>query len=220
MRIRTILLPLLLVPGLARSAAQMSQELARLSPGEITAGVYNNEALGVRFRVPEGWTLSTDLSHTPELDSHPDGLANRCTRILLRQDAPKGTVTFPSWGILFVIDAKCLSLGRFPKSIKDKNEVMRFGQLLISTFKFSPFVPASGIDVDAIPPAGKHLSGTVILTGSGYVAGSLGEATDTHLNTLFCVTENNGHWFGWANIGDDAAKEKLKEEGKVEFRTD
>jgi hypothetical protein len=220
MHIGTILLPLLLVPGLARSTAQMSQELASLPPGEVSDGAYNNDALGVRLRIPEGWSFSTDLSNTPTLDSHPDGLANRCTRILLRQDAPKGKESFPSWGIFFAIDAKCLSLGRFPKSIKDRDEVMRFSRLLIDKFKSSPFFPPSGVDVDASPPAAKNLSVIVILTGSGHAAGPHGEATGPHLNTLFCVTEHNGHWLGWATVSDDAAKERLKQEGKVDFRVD
>jgi hypothetical protein len=217
MRLKAFLLPLLLVPGLVRSTAQMSQELASLPTGEITEGVYSNDALGVRVRVPEGWSLSTDLSNTPTLDSRPEGLANRCVRILMRQDAPKSNGGFPSWGIFFAIDAKCLSLGRFPKSIKERDEITRLTRLLVDNFKFSPFFPPSGVDIDASPPAAKQLSVIVILTGSGHAAGPDSEATGPHLNTLFCVTEHNGHWLGWANVGNDAAKERLKQEGKVEF---
>jgi hypothetical protein len=220
MHLRTLLFPLLLGSGLARSTAQMSQELASLPPGEISDGAYINDALGVRVRVPDGWSLSTDLSNTPTLDSHPDGLANRCARILMRQDAPKGNGGFPSWGIFFAIDAKCLSLGRFPKSIKEKDEIPRLARLLMDNFKFSPFFPPSGVDFDASPAAAKQLSVIVILTGSGHAAGPDGEAAGPHLNTLFCVTEHNGHWLGWANVGDDAAKERLKQQGKVEFRVD
>jgi hypothetical protein len=220
MRLKSFLLSLLLVPGLARLTAQMSQELASLPPGEISNGVYINDALGVRVRIPEGWSFSTDLSNTPTLDSHPDGLANRCTRILVRKDAPKGKEGFPSWGIFFAIDAKCLSFGRFPKSIKDKDEIMGLTHLLIDHFKFSPFIPPGGVDVDADPPAAKHVSLIVILTGQGHAAGPHGEATGPHLNTLICVTEHNGHWFGWANVCDDAANEQLKQEGKVDIRTD
>jgi|ERR1039458_3393910 hypothetical protein len=220
MRLSTILLSLLLVPGLARSTAQMSQELTSLPQGEISDGIYKNDALGVRLRIPAGWSFSTDLSNTPTLDNHPGGLANRCTRILLRQDAPKGKASFPSWGIFFAIDPRCLSLGRLPKSIKDRDEVMRFSQLLIDKFKSSPFFPPSGVDVDARPPAAKHLSVIVILTGSGHAAGPGGGANGPHLNTLFCVTEHNGHWLGWANVSDNEAKERLKQEGKVDFRVD
>lgn len=218
MRICTILLPLLLVTGLARSSAQMSQELFSLAPGEISAGVYNNESLGVGFHAPQGWTLSTDVSSIPPLDSRVDGLANRCARILLRQAAPQVGGGSPSWGIFFVIDPKCLALGRFPKSVKDKNDVTRFGQLLIDTFKFSQFVPPTGIDIDASSPEAKRHGMIVTLTGSGYLEGALGEATDTHINTFFCVTERNGLWVGWANMTDDAGKEKLKQEGRVDFR--
>src|ERR1035437_518580 len=202
MRLSTILLSLLLVPGLARSTAQMSQELTSLPQGEISDGIYKNDALGVRLRIPAGWSFSTDLSNTPTLDNHPGGLANRCTRILLRQDAPKGKASFPSWGIFFAIDPRSLSLGRLPKSIKDRDEVMRFSQLLIDKFKSSPFFPPSGI---------------VILTGSGHAAGPGGGANGPHLDPLFCVTEHNGHWLGWANVSDNEAKEGLKQEGKVDF---
>lgn len=218
MRICTILLPLLLVTGLARSSAQMSQELVSLPLGQVSSDGYNNETLGVRFHAPQGWTLSTDVSSTPPLDSHVDGLANRCARILLQQAAPQVAGGSPSWGIFFVIDPKCLALGRFPKSVKDKNEVTRFGQLLIDTFKFSQFVPPIGVDIDASPPEAKRHGMIVTLTGSGYLAGALGEATDTHINTFFCVTERNGLWVGWANMTDDAGKEKLKQEGRVDFR--
>lgn len=218
MRLRTILLSLWLVPGLARSTAQMSPELLSLPPGEVSDGVYINDTLGVRLHAPEGWTLSTDLSNTPSLDSHPDGLANRCTRILVREDAPKGNEGFPSWGIFFAIDAKCLSLGNFPKSIKDREGVMRFSQLLTHNFKSSPFFPPSGVDVDVHPPEAKHVSLIVILTGSGHASGPDGDATGPHLNTLFCVTEQNGHWLGWGNVSDDAAKERLMQEAHVEFR--
>ena len=220
MRIGTVLLLLLLVPGLVCSMAQTSQELSSLPPGEISDGVYSNDALGVRLHIPESWSFSTDISNTPTLDSHPDGLANRCTRILLREDAPKGKASFPSWGIFFAIDEKCLSLGSFPKSIKDRDEIMRLMHLLVDNFKHSPFFPPGGVDVDVEPPAAKHLSSIIILTGSGHVAGSDGEAAGPHLNTLFCVTEHNGHWFGWASVSDDAAKEQLKQEGKVDFRVD
>jgi hypothetical protein len=112
------------------------------------------------------------------------------------------------------------SLGRFPKFIKDRDEVMRFSQLLIDKFKSSPFFPPSGVDVDASPPEAKHLSVIVILTGSAHAAGPDGKAAGSHLNTLFCVTEHSGHWLGWANLSDDAAKERLKQEGKVDFRVD
>ena len=219
MHIGTILLPLLLVPGLARSTAQMSQELASLPPGEISDGAYINDTLGVRLRIPEGWSLSTDLSNTPTLDSRRDGLANRCTRILLREDAPKGKEGFPSWGIFFAIDAKCLSLGRFPKSINDRDEIMLLTHLLVDNFKHSPFFPPSGVDWGADPPAGKHLSLIVWLTGYGQ-SGSASEAASPRLNTLLSVTEHNGHWFGWASVSNDAGKEQLKQEGKVDIRVD
>jgi hypothetical protein len=198
----------------------MSQELASLPPGEISDGVYSNDALGVRVRIPDGWSFSTDLGNTPMLDSHPDGLANRCTRILLRDDAPKGKDGFPSWGIFFAIDAKCLSLGRFPKSIKDRDEIMRLVDLLRDNFKSSPFFPPGGVDVDAEPQPAKHVSPFIILTGQGHSAGPNGEATGPHLNTLFCITEHSGHWFGWANVSNDEAQERLQKDGKVEVRMD
>jgi hypothetical protein len=220
MRIGTILLLLLLFLGIARSSAQMSQDLVNLPPGQVSSDGYNNETLGVKFHAPQGWTLSTDVSSIPPLDSRADGLANRCSRILLRQAAPLVAGVSPSWGIFFAIDPKCLALGRFPKSVKDKGDVTRFGQLLIDTFKFSEFVPPTGIDVDASPPDGKRHGMIVTLTGSGYVAGAHGEATDTHINTFFCVTERNGLWVGWANVADDAGKEKLKQEGKVDFKAE
>jgi hypothetical protein len=74
--------------------------------------------------------------------------------------------------------------------------------------------------VDVHPPEAKHVSLIVILTGSGHAVGPDGEASGSNLNTLFCVTEHNGHWLGWANVSDDEAKERLKQEGKVEFRVD
>jgi len=216
----TLLLPLFLVPGLACSMAQTSQELTSLPLGEISNGVYNNDALRVRVRIPQGWSFSTDLSNTPTLDSHPDGLANRCTRILLREDAPKVKESFPSWGIFFAIDASCLSLGSFPKSIKDRDGIMRLTRLLVENFKSSPFIPPDGVDWGADPPAGKHVNFIVFLTGYGHVAGPNGEATGPQLNTILCVTEHNGHWFGWANVSDDAAKEQLQKEAGVDFHVD
>ncbi|MGA2652336.1 MAG: hypothetical protein ABSF28_17510 [Terracidiphilus sp.] len=220
MRISTILLPLLLFPGLARSSAQMSQALVSLPSGEISAGVYHNETLGITFRAPEGWTLSTDVSNASPLDSSSGGLANRCARILLRQDAPKSAGSFLSSGIFFVIDAKCLALGRFPKSVKDKDEITRFSQSLIDNFKNSDFILPGGVDVDTSPPEAKHHGVIVTVRGSGFVAGSLGEATETHLNTSFSVTEHNGLLLGWASITDDAASERLKQEGKIEFKAE
>lgn len=218
MRISAILLTLLFAPNLARLTAQVSPQVASLPAGEIVGGVYSNNALGVRVHVPAGWSSSTDTSSTPSLDSRADGLANRCTRILLREDAPKTAEGFQSWGIFFVIDAKCLSLGRFPKAIKEKDEVARVGQALIDAFKFSEFVPSSGVDISASPPEAKGLSITMSLAGSGFLAGPLGEASGTHLNTLFSVTEHNGLWLGWANVSDDPGEERLKQEGKVDIR--
>jgi hypothetical protein len=52
------------------------------------------------------------------------------------------------------------------------------------------------------------------------VAGPNGEATGPQLNTILCVTEHNGHWFGWANVSDDAAKEQLQKEAGVDFHVD
>ncbi|MGD0737623.1 MAG: hypothetical protein ABR976_21025 [Terracidiphilus sp.] len=220
MRVNTIFLPLLLASGLACAKAQMTEELAGLPPGQVSDGVYSNDALGIRLHVPAGWSISTDLSNTPTLDIHPDGLANRCTRILLREDAPTGKDGFPSWGIFFAIDAHCLSLGSFPKSIKDRDGIMRLMHLLVDSFKHSPFFPQSGVDWGASPPAGKHVSMIVNLTGYGRVVGPGGEATGPRLNTIFCVTEHKGHWVGWANVSDDTAKEQLQKEANVEFRVD
>jgi hypothetical protein len=39
----------------------MSQELTSLPQGEISDGIYKNDALGVRLRIPAGWSFSTDL---------------------------------------------------------------------------------------------------------------------------------------------------------------
>jgi hypothetical protein len=74
--------------------------------------------------------------------------------------------------------------------------------------------------VDSSPPEAKHHGAIVTLTGSGFVAGSLGEATGTHLNISLSVTEHNSFWFGWASITDDADKERLAQEGKIEFKAE
>jgi hypothetical protein len=138
----------------------------------------------------------------------------------VREDAPKVKEAFPSWRIFFVIDANCLSLGKFPQSIKDRDGIMRLAHLLVDHFKSSPFFPPSGVDWGANPAPGKPVNLFVSLTGSGKVPGPNGDATGPQLNTILCVTEFKGHWFGWANVSDDVGKEKLQKEARIEYQVD
>jgi hypothetical protein len=63
--------------------------LAQLPNGTISGETYSNDALGVIFHLPSSWTASLDAGRLVFFGRKPDGPANKCTRVLLRYEAPR-----------------------------------------------------------------------------------------------------------------------------------
>ena len=194
-----------------------AQPTNRASLGAIPYGVlagnaYSNEALGVIYRYPNGWTTTLDPRNPRLFDPNPKGLANICTRTLLRLDASGTTEAgFSPWAVFFVIDPKCLPAGEFPRSDTDKDAVKAFADRLFQLFKSSPFVSPDGVVFYASRIEGNTGPVIVSMLGQTMVNGVKEDSTPgkVSVTTVFALTESQGYWVGWAAVADDAAKEDL-----------
>jgi hypothetical protein len=216
MRVASIAIFLLMsfAPVLAQVAD--SPDRASDSNGDLSAETLSNENLGVILHYPSGWTASETFQDAVLFDPNPDAPANRCTQIQLRAQAPAdANGGFVSWGILAVLDRRCLKIGSFPKSIDDRRAIGEFSKVIVELFKHSPFIPPSGMDWGAdLAEDGQFKEVIVSLTGktsrstlTGHPAGQSGDA---EIDTAISIAEVKGRLILWAVISDPATTEKLK----------
>jgi hypothetical protein len=219
MRTRVIAAACVLSFAIALGQTPHSTRLASVPDGAVSDGRYTDDALGIIFHIPPGWTTKTNPEDPVLLDPNPDGLANQCTRVFLRYENPgKDKGGFTSWGIFFAIDQRCLDAGPFPRSDKDKSKSSAVARNVINHYKNSPFFPPSGVDLFVEPANGLPI---ISLLGERTISVPAGagasETTGLHLTTLFALTVSKGYWVGWASVCDDSAREELTKGSRVEI---
>ena len=142
-----VLLPIMLVLAWFNPADYQSQ-VSQLSPGTLSGNTYTNDAVGVSYEVPQGWTSTPDPSGPARIDPrHPESPMNQCTKVLLRL-AAAGAVEgrFNSFGTLLAMDPNCFSHPTFPRTL-DKKAINKVVDKM-----FKPF-----IDTLYVSPYGAHV---------------------------------------------------------------
>jgi hypothetical protein len=226
-----ILLALTLPTSVAVGFGSLGSKISQLPDGTMSGNVYSNDALGLRFKIPDGWIATADPKGPVELDPRTtDGPVNQCSKILLSLHAPHPVEgRFGSVGDLFVIDPGCFSDAEFPTS-PDKKKVLQFAGKIIKFFRNTPYISPGGADVNADrtkcsdPSYGPCRYGggglvTIFLTGETDINAFEDQTKKErlHVNTLFSLTEFNGYWVAWTAFADDPSKEQLKN-AKVQFK--
>jgi hypothetical protein len=182
----------------------------------LSAETLSNENLGVILNYPSGWTASEPFQDAVLFDPDPDAPSNRCTQIQLRAQAPAdANGGFVSWGILAVLDRRCMKIGSFPKSIDDRRAISEFSKAIFEIFKHSPFIPPSGMDWGAdLAEDGQFKQVIVSLTGktrrSSLTRDPAPQSGDTEIDTAISIAEVKGRLILWAVISDPATTEELK----------
>lgn len=182
----------------------------------IPADTLSNENLGVILHYPPGWTASETFADPVLFNPDPDAPANRCAHIELRAQAPaNANGGFVSWGILAVLDRRCLKIGSFPKSIDDRRRIEEFSKAIVDLFQHSPFIPPSGMDYGADQATnGKLKQVTVRLLGKTTLSAFTGhpapQSGDSQIDTMISIAEVKDRWILWASISDPATTEKFK----------
>jgi hypothetical protein len=199
--------------------------LSQLPDGTLSGNAYSNDALGVIFHFPAGWTANLDSGHSVSFGKDPDGPANRCTRILLRFQAPRKIKGwFIAWGILFAIDPACLGVGPFPVSADPKNaaQINDFAEKIFGLYHPAPFFPPGGFDVFANRDEARNGPVIVYLEGKGYR--NIDETdpsikkTPVSVSTLFSLTKAPQLWVGWAEMDDDRSKADMTRKAQIEVK--
>jgi hypothetical protein len=202
------------------SLGSSESKISQLPDGSLSGKIYTNDALGLRYEVPSGWVAAADPKGPVNLDyRRPDGPANQCSKVLLSLHAPQQSEgRFNSTATILTIDPSCFWGARFPKSLEDKNKILKFADKIIKAFSNTPYISRNGADVDAVREAGRLI---IQLTGGDVINAVEGRDQATkeplHVNTLFCLTESNGYWVAWTFFGDDSSKEELKN-ANVQFK--
>jgi hypothetical protein len=213
MRYLLILLGLIFFNLRVLSLDAPASKTLQLPDGTLSGGIYSNDTLGLRYKVPSGWIATVGAGDPADLGFRvPDGRpASQCLRILFHAQQTKGG--FNSQESIFAIDPACFAEVKFPESIKDKKKIVRFAEKITKSFSKTPFISRHGADVSAGALAGRVV---VILTGDDVISaddGSIETAKKAlHVNTLVSVTQTNGYWVAWTALADDPAREQLRNE--------
>jgi len=131
------------VPTWRADGAIQAQPGLKIPPGEVSAGVYRNSALGLQYEFPKGWDVlpahnsgapPADLSWLREFE-----FLHACSRTLLRLAPPSsGDVAGPSHKptiLLRALDPACLSMPT-PASLNDKTIAEEIGASLEALSEF------------------------------------------------------------------------------------
>ncbi|MGA3131421.1 MAG: hypothetical protein ABSD59_11515 [Terracidiphilus sp.] len=190
--------------------------LAQLPGGTLADNIYSNDALGVTFHVPTGWTANLDNGNSFFFGNDPNALANRCTRVLMRYQAPRKVKGwFIAWGVLVAIDPVCLGAGPFPVSadISYSAQVNDFAEKIYRFYHPAPFFPPGGVDVSANVPQGRQGPLTVTLMGKGVrdidESDPTTKRTPVPISTRFSITPTPKFWVAWAQMADDRSNAEL-----------
>ena len=126
------------VVGLGSSGSRISH----LPDGRLSGHIYTNDALGLRYEVPSGWVATADPKGPVSLDyRRPDGPANQCSKVLLSLHAPQQSEgRFNATVSLFVIDPSCFSGAKFPRSLEDKDKILKFSDKIVKAFSNTLYI--------------------------------------------------------------------------------
>jgi hypothetical protein len=216
MRFAAIAAVIFLASASAFAQSPTPGALAQLPGGTLADNIYSNDALGVTFHIPPSWTANLDNSDSFSFGNDPKGPAGRCTRILLRYQAPhKVKGWFTAWGILIAIDPACLGAGPFPVSadVAYSAQVNDFAEKIYRFYHPSPFFPPGGVDVSANVPQGRQGPLTVTLMGKGVQdideSDPSTKRTPVPISTRFSITPTPKFWVAWAQLADDRSNAEL-----------
>lgn len=188
-------------------------KVAELPDGTLSGNVYSNDALGLKYETPSGWIATADPKGPVSLDTvKPDGPVNQCSKVLLSLHAPQqGEGGFDSMATVFAIDPNCFPGAKFPRSLKDKSNILKFSDKIVKAFSNTRYISRKGADIDATGLGGRLM---IMLTGDDVIhpveRGHDVTKEQLHVNTLLALTEANGYWVAWAALTDDVSREALK----------
>jgi hypothetical protein len=202
-------------------AGQVSSRVAQLPGGTLEGNTYTNDAVGVTYEAPAGWTAAADLKVT-HLDEKPDARANKCTKVLLWMKAPgevKGR--FNSIAALMAIDPACISGPEFPLQQTDKAKINKVVDKIIRYYKNAPFFSPYGVTILATrtpeEPAGRL---TIQLVGAVKINANedrMAPKEPLVVHTSFALVRARGWWVAWAYLADDASADELSK-AKITFK--
>lgn len=201
-------------------------KILQLPDGVLSADIYSNDALGLRYEIPNGWTVTADPKGPVGLDYRkPDGLANRCTKVLLRLDAPHPKEgRFNSIATLLAIDPGCFPGTEFPYTWKEKEKIEKVTDKIIKAFENSPYFSPYSVTIFADRSRKDHviirLTGGVIINAINEIDGHPSPMKEPlTVNTSFALAETKGYWVAWAYLADYSSTEVLKNV-KITFKDD
>lgn len=194
--------------------------LSQIANGALSANVYTNNDLGIVFHVPRGWTAKLNPQIPRLFNPSADATANRCTRVLLEFDSRSNQVGGSARGVVFAIDPKCLGVGSFPTSEKNKAELAAFNTAIFAIYQKSAFFPPSGVQLYATHGSGDQSRLFLSMTGVVQAQAPAGDPAVKHetvsMNTLFALVDLDKFWVGWATVADDRAKDTLTHDSQFE----
>lgn len=199
-----------------------SPKISGLPDGRLSENIYSNDALGLRFEIPTGWSATTDPKGPVSLDSqNPDGPVNQCSKVLVSLH-PSHQIEggFQSTATLFALDPGCFPDAKFPHSLKATDKMQKFAEKVFHYFSNTPFISTKGVDFLEDHSTGR----LIILLGGEKEVNAVEDppvATSEllHVNLLLGLRESSGYWIAWGAVSDDASKEVLRDT-KISFRVD
>ena len=177
------------VPTWRADAAIQSNPGLAIPPGEVSDGAYRNSALGLRYKLPQGWTvLPTHNGGNPpgNLDAlRQFEFLHACSRTLLRIQQPGSANSAPDERppliILRALDPACLSL-RTPAAATDSKIAEEVGVTLEAMTEFGEV--ASHDLVSISDQLFMVFHGTIAVTGEG------GQLAQRMSQTMFATNHN------------------------------
>jgi hypothetical protein len=198
-------------------------KISQVPDGTLSGNIYSNDALGLSYEIPSGWSATADPKGPVNLDSRkPDGKANQCSKVLLEFNVlPQSKGRFTSTAILLAIDPGCFSGTEFPHSWLEKEKIEKVTDKIIKAYENTPYFSPYGVKIIADRSRKDHL--IIRLTGALIINAVEGHPAPSKeplkVNTSFSFTESNNYWVALAYLADDPLTEKL-EKTKVVFKDD
>ncbi len=177
--------------------------------GRLAGDEYRNDALELKFTVPDEWVGSMAPSEALAPDSKsPNSAINACSKAFLTIHLAKQRADrFPSISQMMVIDPSCFPGIKFPETLTKENWNQPFVQVMGKALSHSPFMSANGADINGFVAGGRQF---VTLSGNGpdSFAGH-----PVHVNYMVVFVKSHGYWVVWMTRADDKAKKALERSG-------
>ena len=210
---RNVLMALLAsLVSLGTAVQQPSKlQLSQIPNGTISGNSYVNDALGLSYRIPDGWKGDPDPKGIPLDWRGPDKPANKCSKILLWL-APVSKVEgrFSPLATVFAADPACLGVAGFPQTLEHVKEINKVAKKIGDTFNYTPFMSPHGNTIHSFSSEGR----VIIQAEGGMVINANEDRTKAkeplEVETSFRFTETGGLLIVWAYLADKPAAEFLK----------